>query len=113
MGRKNVIRGVAMLEAATATTNQTSIVVNVINLDKASIFVDWTDATGTMTVEAQNGDNEPWFVLDFGSPIALTGTGSHVLIFNELPHNAIRLQYTASSGAGEIDAVIAAKQVGG
>lgn len=102
-----------MLDAATATTNQTSIEVNVINLDKASIFLDFADATGTMVVEAQNGENDPWFALDFGAPIALAGTGSHVLIFNELPHNAIRLQYTAVSGAGTIDAIIAAKQVGG
>lgn len=113
--RKNVVRGFKMLDAASLAASVTSAEVNVINLDKASIYVDWSgSANGTLAVEAKNAQNGEWFELDFGSPIPISGnSGSHVLIFTELPHETIRLVYTRSSGSGSIDAVLAAKQVGG
>lgn len=114
--RKNVVRGYKMVDAGSMAATITSSEVNVINLDKASIYVDWsgTAPVGVLVVQARNADNGDWFDLDFGTPIAISGsTGSHVLLFNELPHNSIRLVYTATSGTGSLDAVLAAKQVGG
>lgn len=114
--RKNVVRGYKMFDAVSLATSATSNEVNVINLDKASIYLDWTGSSlsGTLTVEARNDEKDTWFELDFGTPISITGaSGSHVLIFNELPHNTIRLVFTSTSGSGSLDAILAAKQVGG
>lgn len=114
--RKNVVRGYKMFDAADVSGNITSSEVNVINLDKASIYLDWTGSSlsGTLVVEARNDEKDNWFVLDFGSPISISGaSGSHILIFNELPHNTIRLVFTSVSGTGSLDAILAAKQVGG
>lgn len=114
--RKNVVRGYKMFDAVSVAASATSNEVNVINLDKASIFVDWagTAPVGVLTVQAKNAQNGDWFDLDMGGVINISGaSGSHILVFNELPHDAIRLVYTATSGTGTIDAVLAAKQVGG
>lgn len=114
--RKNVVRGYKMFDSADISGSTTSNEVNVLNLDKASIYVDWTGTapSGTLTVQAKNAETGTWFDLDFGSPIAISGaSGDHILIFNELPHNTIRLQYAATSGSGAINAVLVAKQVGG
>lgn len=114
--RKNVVRGFKMFDAVSLAATATSAEVNVINLDKASIYIDWagTAPVGTLVVEAKNAENGTWFELDFGTPIAISGaSGDHILIFNELPHNTIRLTYNRTSGTGSITAVLVAKQVGG
>jgi hypothetical protein len=114
--RKNVVRGFKMMDAADISSNVTSAEVNVLNLDKASIYIDWAGSApaGTITVEAKNAENGTWFELDFGSPIAVAGaSGDHILVFNELPHHTIRLTYNSTSGSGNMNAVLVAKQVGG
>ncbi len=113
--RKNVVKGFQPFQATSLAANATSPEVNVINLDKASIYVDWagTSPVGTLAVEAKNREDGDWFALDFGSPISISGnSGNHLIVLNELPFLAIRLVYTAGSGTGTIDAVIAAKTVG-
>lgn len=114
--RKNVVRGYKMMDAADISASVNSSEVNVINLDKASVLVSWsgTSPVGVLKVEAKNADNGAWFELDMGGPISVSGnSGNHILLFNELPHNAIRLVYTSTSGTGNLDAVLVAKQVGG
>ncbi len=114
--RKNVIRGYKMIDAGDISANVTSSEVNVINLDKASVFVSWTGTSpvGELKVEAKNADNGTWFELDMGGPISISGnSGNHTLLFNELPHNTIRILYVWTSGSGSLNAVLAAKQVGG
>ena len=121
--RKNVIKSFAMLDSISMAANATSSIVNVINLDKASIFIDWsgTSPVGTITVEARNKpvdlnnvEDGLWYALDFGTPISVAGnTGDHLIVLNELPFDSIRIQYAATSGSGTIDALITAKQVGG
>lgn len=114
--RKNVVRGYKMFDATSISSTVTSSEVNVINLDKASIYINWagTAPAGVLTVEARNDEKDTWFTLDFGSPIPISGaSGDHVLVFNELPHNTIRLVYTRTSGSGNITATLVAKQVGG
>lgn len=116
MGRKNIVPSYLMMDAADMSANATSSIVNVQNMDKASIHVYWagTSPVGTMTVEARNGDEEPWFALDMGATISISGnTGFHELIFNEIPFTDIRLQYAVTSGVGALNAAITMKQVGG
>lgn len=119
MGRKNVVKSFDMVVSGDMSGNITSSTTDVINLDKASIYISWSGSSpvGTLTVEATNSDpvdsNSVWRELDFGSAISVSGnTGDHDLIFTELPFRAIRLVYTFSSGTGTLDATISAKTTG-
>lgn len=115
MARKNV-KSFAMLEDASLAGNLTGVVTNVQNLDKASIHISWTGTSpvGVVTVEARNSDKDSWYTVDMGAAINISGnSGDHLLVFNELPFYDMRLQYTASSGTGTVDAIITMKQTGG
>lgn len=93
-----------------------SSVVNVINMDKASIAVSWsgTVPVGTLSVEARNGESASWYTLDFNVSMDVSGnTGAHQIVFNELPFTDIRLNYNRTSGTGTMDAIITMKVVGG
>lgn len=112
-----------MLDEADMSANASSSIVNVLNMDKASIIVDWsgTSPDGSLVLEARNKpvdinniEDGNWYEIDFGSAIAVTGnTGDHLIVLNELPFDSIRLKYVRVSGTGALDAVITAKQVGG
>ena len=119
MARKNVLKTYKMFNSEDISTSATSGVTNTSNLDKASIYLEWTGAApvGTITVEATNDDpnssSPVWKTVDFGSSIDISGaSGNHDLIFNEMPFNAIRLQYTSTSGTGTLNATIHAKTQG-
>lgn len=115
MGRKNVVRSFKMIDAGNLASAITSTVVNVINLDQASIHIEWagTAPVGTFTVEARNGEEDSWYALDMGGAISISGaSGDHQLVFNQMPFTDIRLVYAATSGTGSVDAFISAKVVG-
>lgn len=104
-----------MIDAGSLGSSITSSTVNVINLDKASIHLEWTGSSpvGTITVQARNGEHDAWYALDLGSTISISGaSGDHQLVFNELPFTDIRLLYTRTSGSGSLDAVVTMKVVG-
>ncbi len=121
MSRKNVVMPFKMFDDADMSLNATSLVTNVINLDKASVIISWSGASpvGTITVEgrsfkpATNTVDSGWVTLDFDTISVSGNTGGHQLLFNELPFSELRLQYAASSGSGSLDAILVAKQVGG
>lgn len=116
MARKNIVPSYKMVDAGDASSNITSEIVNVQNMDKASVHVEWTGVSpvGVITVEARNGEKNPWYTLSFGSAINVSGnSGDHQIVFNELPFTDIRLQYVATSGTGTLDATVTLKQVGG
>ena len=121
MARKHVTKPTKIIDAGDISGNLTSTVVNVENLDKGSIHVEWsgTSPVGTITVEARNRNPQdntttpPWIELNFGSTISVSGnTGDHQLIFNELPFTEFRVQYVATSGTGSITATTTLKTVG-
>lgn len=115
MARKHVLKSFKMLDAADLSTNLTSLSTNVQNLDVASILINWTGSSpsGTLTVEAKNGEDEGWYALDFGSTISVSGnSGNHRIVFTELPFSNIRVSYASASGTGSINAVLTAKTVG-
>lgn len=112
---KRIVPGFKIFDAQAMATSSNSVVSNVQNLDKASVLVEWsgTSPVGVLTAQAQNKDDGSWYDLDFGSVINVTGnTGSHTLIFNELPFVNLRLAYTATSGTGSLSATIMSKAVG-
>lgn len=121
MGRKNVLKTFDM--SAPTDDNPTngdmsapfvSTVVNVINLDKASLHVHWDGAApdGEIVVDARNGEHDTWYTLDFGTMLISGNTGDHQLVFNELPFTDIRLQYGFNSGTGTMTARLSAKVTG-
>lgn len=115
MGRKNVVKSFKMLDEADLSGSLESAIVNVINLDKASIHLNWTGTSpvGVITVEARNGEKSSFYELDMGGVINITGnSGDHQLNFLELPFTDIKVVYTSTSGTGTIDATISAKVVG-
>lgn len=112
---KRIVPGFKMFDAASLAATVTSSTSNVQNLDKASIFVEWTGSSpdGVLTLEARNSAEGSWYTLDFGSSIAVSGaSGSHSLVLNEIPFVEIRLIYTRTSGTGSLTATIVSKAVG-
>jgi hypothetical protein len=115
VSRKNVVRGFFVLENADLSVANTSRIVNVINLDKASIFVDWTGTAlnSRLFIEAQNTQDGPWFDLFPNDTILLNGaSGSHQIVLVELPHESIRVRTAPTAGTGSLDARLVAKTVG-
>ena len=107
MGRKNVVKSYKMIDSGDMSSSLTSEVVNVLNLDKASIHLQWSGSApdGTVTVEARNGEADSWYTLNMGGDIETSSAeANHQLVFNELPFTDIRLQY-APTGAGSVDVV--------
>lgn len=115
MARKHVVQSFKMIDSGDLSSNITSEITNTKNLDKASIHLSWTGTSpvGVITVEAKNGENDSWYTLDFGASISIAGnSGEHQLVFNEMPFTDLKLQYTATSGTGTIEAVYTAKTTG-
>lgn len=125
MARKNVIPSHRMLDEISLAGSATSDPTNVVNLDRASISIDWTgsDAVGAVTVESRKlKEGKPealadsdWKELDFGATIDITGaSGSHEIIFDALDFTEFRVVFTQSSGStGTLSATLTAKQIGG
>ena len=112
---KRIVPGYKMWDSTSLGATNTSNSTNVQNLDKASIFVEWTGSSpsGTITVEVRNSSSGTWYALDFGSAITVSGaSGTHSIILNELLFVDMRLVYTRTSGSGTINATIASKTVG-
>lgn len=105
-----------MIEDGDLSGNLTSAVTNVLQLDKASIYIAWsgTSVDGTFVLQARNGENAPWYDLALGGgAVTLSGnSGSHNIILNELPFSDMRLVYTQVGGTGVVDAVLTMKTVG-
>lgn len=115
MGRKNVIESFKMFDQADISTNATSTATSVIRQDQARIILNWTGTSpvGVITIEARNGADDPYKALDFGSAINISGnTGSHEIIFSEMPFTDLRVVYTSTSGTGNLDAIITSKVLG-
>lgn len=116
MARKNT-HAHKMLDSVSMGTSQTSAATNVLNMDKASLFVEWSAGStpiGTITIEARNKSDGNWYELSFGSSIDVSGnSGSHQIYFTELPFVDIRVKYNRTSGSGTLNATLVIKQVGG
>jgi len=115
VARKHLIYSYPMYASQVVDVNSVSASSSVDQLDKASIDLRWESSTlvAEAQVEARNGDNAEWRVLDFGATIDITGgSGAHELILNEMPFTDLRLAIIVTSGEGTIDAVLTSKSVG-
>ena len=115
MSRKNVIKSYKMFDETSMASSQTSVTVNVINLDIASIFFEWSGSSpvGVLTLQARNGEGGTWYDLDMGGTMSVSGaSGSHQLQLTEIFFTDLQLIYTRSSGTGSMTATITAKTIG-
>jgi len=114
-----------MLDAIDLTSTQQSNPTKTINLDRASVSVEWSgfDGTGELKFQARKiKESKPdveadsdWKDLDFGSTIDITGaSGTHEIIFDALDFTDLRAVYEHNVGTtGTLTAVLSAKQIGG
>jgi hypothetical protein len=119
--RKDVLnpKGFKMFDGVDISGNQTSPIVYVPYLDNVGIVVAWSGTTpvGELVVEVSNQQENPnetitWTALDFGAPITISGnSGDHAISCNNLPFNALRLKYNATSGTGNLTATLQVKMV--
>ena len=119
--RKDVLtpRGFKIFDDVDASGNQTSPIVYVPFLDNVGIIVAWSGSSldGELSVEVSNQQENPqesmqWAKLDFGGPILIVGdSGDHLINCNNVPFNALRLQYAANSGTGTLSAILQVKMV--
>jgi hypothetical protein len=116
MGRRNLVHSYKMLDAITLTSTQTSATTNVEQMDNATIHIRWTGTApvGTITVQARNGKDDPWFDLSFGTAaIDITGaSGDHQILFKEMPFTDITVKYNFVSGTGTLTATLTMRTIG-
>lgn len=113
MSRKHVLYSLPLMTNADATASIDSIVVDVSQLDKASIHIKHDPtSTGVFQVFVKNGDKDTFFALDFGVPLDMDPSGEVQLLLNELPFTALYLAYTPTAGVGTFTAVLTSKSLG-
>ena len=115
MGRKHVVKTFKMVTDGDMSGAITSNATNVLQLDQASIYLEWTGTSvdGEFTVEARNGENAAWYTLDFNTDIlAENDTDYHQIVFREMPFTDMRLVYTPAAGTGTLNATLTMKTVG-
>lgn len=115
-GRKNQIPQYVLVSAGDMSANITSGSVNVQNLDNISFQCDLSGAgtaNGTLSVQVSNTVGKSvnnWVTL---TSQAIT-SGSPAPVFfdiNQTSASAIRLVYTASSGAGSLTVTVSGKMI--
>jgi hypothetical protein len=96
-------------ELQTLGASVSSSALDVTRLIYASLAVEWTGTpTGTLNLQARNGDSG-WINIT-GQTQAFSGaSGSVMFIFEILPFEDIRLDYTRVSGTGTITVNFIAK----
>jgi hypothetical protein len=115
LARKHVVYGYKAFNSADISTNQTSAEIEVGQSDYGSIFVSWsgTSPSGTLEVQAKNGENGTYRALDFGSTISISGnSGNHDILLKEMPFTHLKLVYTSASGTGLMTASVTFKSKG-
>ena len=116
MSRRHAVKSYKMFDNTDiSAADQTSDVVNVLQLDKATIKLTWSgDAVGVVTIQATNVDQDKtvesdWYDLPLLNTIDIDGAQGflHQILMNAMPFNAIRLKFTRTSGTtGAMDATI-------
>lgn len=99
-----------IINAADASTNQTSIIVKSENLHKLSLHVSMT-GTAAGTVKIQMSNDEPAnglapsnFVDISGATVAVSAGGNFIIPSFDICYNYIRAVYTFTSGTGTVTA---------
>lgn len=116
---KKLIKPYPLISAGDMSGNITGSEVVCENQDYAMVLVEWTGTSpvGEFKMEfvqldaTRNNGVDVWEPMDFGSTIAISGnTGSHQIVFQELPFMKIRPKYAYTSGIGSLTVTFMAKE---
>jgi hypothetical protein len=112
MSRKSLLYGYPIIPAGTntGTGNYTSPVIEVAMQDQLSIHyvVSSSGSAGSMVVEVQNGDIDPWHAIDFGAPLDISTTTDNLIVLQSVPFTKLRMRIT---GTGSGTALIIGAQI--
>lgn len=117
---KKLITPFRLIQSGNMATDITGTEVRCAHQDSAIAYIEWsgTSPVGVVGFEflEVDSDRSPtevqiWKPVDFGATIAVSGnTGSHQLVFSQLPFFALRPTYVATSGTGTLSVTFAAKE---
>lgn len=117
---KRTIPPYPIINSGSMAGNLLSSETNVLGMDYSLLVLEWdgTSPVGVVNVEVlkeRRNNIEVWEAVDFGgvtgTDIPISGnTGSHQVLFNQLPFEKMRTRYTRTSGTGTLDAFITVKE---
>jgi hypothetical protein len=119
-GSKRIIGPFKSIDSVSLATNITGQETAITGIDSLFLYVEWTgtDPVGELVVEFLKTPSEKsssglaeWVAIDFGATIAISGnSGSHTIVFSELPFLRIRPRYIATSGTGNLTVTTLGKE---
>ena len=125
-GTKRVLFPYPLFDAVSIATNQTSGETNVAFLDYGLIDINWTGTSPVGVLNMQileiaadrntTDKVDVWRTVNFtgavgGGDIPISGnSGSHTIQIGKMPSTKIRMAYTATSGVGNLTAIISGKE---
>jgi len=110
-GTKRVITPYDIVVDGDMSSTITGESTNILYTDRVSYQIKYTGTpTGTFSVQVSN-DEETWEDLTLSVSVTATGSADNHFIDCETGASFIRLVYTASSGAGTLQAILVAKSI--
>jgi hypothetical protein len=119
-GSKRVINPYKSINATSVAANIIGDETAITGIDSLFMYVEWsgTDPVGELVVEFLKTPSEKsatglavWEEIDFGAAIAISGnSGSHSIVFSELPFTRVRPRYIATSGTGTLTVTVFGKE---
>jgi hypothetical protein len=117
---KRIINPFKVIAAGDMSANITGAETAVTGVDHISMYLEWTgtDPVGTFEVdfllepkEKSASGLDVWGIFDLGVTVDITGdSGSHTIVFTEMPYTRIRPRYVFDSGEGSLTVTIVAKE---
>lgn len=116
MAKRGIIPPYRVFNAADLSGNLTQAApfTTIDSIDKVGMILEWAGASpvGEFLIDVSylipgTTSFTAWQVLDFGSPIAITGnSGSHSISIQDPPFERMRLRYVRTSGTGTLTATV-------
>lgn len=102
---------IALISAANAAVNQTSVPLRLNDLTTYSIQVDFSSGTlgGTLALEVSN-NGSTWSALTGSSQVVASGV-SHLWTVQGAGYDYVRVTWTASAGTGTLSSVAFLKEL--
>lgn len=119
-GSKRIINPFKSIDNVSLATDITGQETAVTGIDSLFLYVEWTGTApvGKLVVEFLKTPSDKsssglavWSEIDFGANISISGnSGSHTIVFSELPFLRIRPRYIATSGTGNLTVTTLGKE---
>lgn len=101
------------IEDGDMSNDITSQLTNIQYLDNVGIQLVYDgNPVGTFTIEGSVGESNTFTTLTNLATISASGTGDSILLnLQQVPYTALRIVYTAGSGAGTLNAHLTSKMI--